>query len=623
MNGSENMTDINYLKELLGDGAKDIIASDLSLSFNKSGFAKCPFHSENTPSFKWYEKGHFFKCFGGCDNYDIIDHFTHHDGLSMKDAIEKLATKVGVAIERPVERKPIQKTYKTPANKVYDFFKSRGLNKETVDFWRVGTKVIDFAKPGEPSDVKLGIVFPCYDENDVLVHETYRSSTKQIKQNTGTQAILYGMWHINTTKTLCICEGQLDAMSIWQSGFKNVVSVSSGASNYNFLNFNIEWLEQFPDVIVWADNDDSGEKLASVIKSKLKNVRIIKYGEHKEDANALLMKEGEKSVLGFINKEPELPNNTVYFSGLSYSAEDVAEEDRFETGFVELDQHLEDIQTEEFTIVVGRDGEGKSTFISQLLVHRMLKEQKTFLFSAELGEQAIQDWIFKQLIGDDQSCYERKPSKYGYKYFVKKENVIAIKKWIGNKLVMLDRREKLTCDQLIDRMRILAIRNGIKLFIIDNLQSALEENASSLYSDQANFAEDLRMFAINHKVAVILVAHPRKVDELDTSKGDVDCGNIKKDDISGSKNMSNKAHNVISVERDFEERSFDMILTVLKDKRTKGRKGFKYKFSKNSFRYYSDKTTAKIDQPWKQYLEKEEKELVIRHEFIVNEEPPF
>lgn len=599
------MTDINYLKSLLGDEAKNIIASDLSLEFNKSGFSKCPFHSEETASFKWYEKGHFFKCFGGCDNYDIIDHFTQHEGLPMKEAVEKLASKVGVAIERPIERKPIQKTYKSPEDKVYEFFKGRGINKETVDFWRVGTKKIDFAKQGEPKDLKLGIVFPCYDENDVLVHETYRSSTKQIKQNTGTQAILYGMWHINTTKTLCICEGQLDAMSIWQSGFKNVVSVSSGASNYTFLTANIEWLEQFTDVVVWADNDDAGEKLASVIKSKLKSVRVIKCGEHKDDANALLMKEGEEAVLRFINKEPELPNNTVYFSELAYSNEDAPEDERFETGFKELDEHLEDIRVEEFTIVVGRDGEGKSTFISQILVHRMLKEQKTFLFSAELGEQAIQDWVFKQLIGNDQDCYEKKIAKYGYKYFVKKENVSAIKKWIGTKLVMLDRREKLTCDQLIDRMRVLAIRNGIKLFIIDNLQSALEENAATLYSDQSNFAEDLRMFAINYKVAVILVAHPRKVEELDTSKGDVDSGNIKKDDISGSKNMSNKAHNVISVERDFEVRNFDMILTVLKDKRTKGRKAFKYKFSKNSFRYYSDKTPATVPQPWKKFIELE------------------
>lgn len=603
------MVDVKNLKSILGNEAKDIIARDLNLTFEKSGFSKCPFHTEDTASFKWYDKGQFFKCFGGCENYDIIDHYTQHYGLSMKEAIEKLAAQVGVAIERPKERKPMQKTFKTPEQKVYDFFKGRGINKETVDYWRTGIKNIDFAKSGEPKDVKKGIVFPCYDENDVLVHETYRSSTKQIKQHPGTPAILYGMWHINTTKPLCICEGQLDAMSIWQSGFKNVVSVSSGASNYTFLTENIEWLEQFPDVIVWADNDDAGEKLASVIKSKLQSVRIIKCGDHKEDANALLMKSGEKAVLDFINKEPELPNNMIYFSELSYSNEDAPEEDRFETGFKELDEHIEDIRVEEFTLVVGRDGEGKSTFISQLIVHRLLKEQKTFLFSAELGEQAIQDWIFKQLIGNDQSCYEKKIAKYGFKYFLKKENVLAIKKWIGNKLVMLDRREKLTCGQLIDRMRTLAVRNGIKLFIIDNLQSALVENASSLYSDQANFAEDLRMFAITHKVSVILVVHPRKVEELDTSKGDVDTGNITKDDISGSKNMSNKAHNIISVERDFESRYFDMVLTLLKDKRTKGRKAFKYKFDENSFRYYSDKTSPKINQPWKGFLLPTQKEV--------------
>jgi twinkle protein len=406
------------------------------------------------------------------------------------------------------------------------------------------------------------------------------------------------MWHINTSKTLCICEGQIDAMAIWQSGFKNVVSVAAGSNNYFFLTLNFDWINQFDDIVIWADNDDPGRKLASTIKAKFNNARVIVADGKIKDANDMLLQLGESAVFDFITREPELPNGAIYMSQQHYSCEVVPDDDRIETGFKDFDRHLKDIRVGEFTIVFGRDGEGKSTFISQLLAHRILQNRKTFLFSAELGIQAIQEWMYKQLIGNNKNCYMKVMDKYGPEFIIKRPVITAIQSYVGKTIIMLDRRKKMTTKELIETMKVLATRNNVRFFVIDNLQSALEENASSLNSDQANFAEDLRMFAITHKVSVMLVAHPRKVEELDTAKGDVESGNLAKDDISGTKNMSNKAHNIISVERDFDSRYFDLIITLLKDKRSVGRKSFKYKFSKSSYRYHNATTPQSIPTPW-------------------------
>lgn len=600
------MTDARDLKLALGTQAKDIIAQGLRIDLNeRTGLALCPFHTEKTPSFSWYEEGLMFKCFGCGTTIDIFDYYTQHENMSFIQAKEKVSELTGIQIHYVKKREPLVSKATNPKDHIYKFFDSRGIKKETVDYWRIGEKKVDFAKVGEKTDIKMGIVFPCFDENDVLIHETYRSSTKQIKQNLGTEAILYGMWHINTSKTLCICEGQIDAMAIWQSGYKNVVSVPAGANNYQFLIYNLDWLHQFDDIVIWADNDDPGRKLASVIKSKFNNVRVLCCDDELKDANDMLLKSGSKSIMEFLTREPELPVGAIYLSEQSYNTGKVAEEDRIETGFKELDRHVKDIRVEEFTIVFGRDGEGKSTFISQLITHRVLHDKKTFLFSGELGLQAIQEWMYKQIVGENRSCYNKIEEKYGDEYVLKPGIVKAIQKYIGKNIIMLDRRKKLTTKELIENMKILATRNQVKFFVIDNLQSALEENASSLNSDQSNFAEDLRMFAVTHKVSVMLVAHPRKSDELDTSKKEVESGNLAKDDISGTKNMSNKAHNIISVERDFDARKFDLIVTLLKDKRTAGRKSFKYHFSKNSFRYFSAETPELVESPWKKYYQEE------------------
>ena len=86
---------------------------------------------------------------------------------------------------------------------------------------------------------------------------------------------------------------------------------------------------------------------------------------------------------------------------------------------------------------------------------------------------------------------------------------------------------------------ICARRYGCKLFVVDNLMIALtssdEENRA-----QAKFAAALKAFAVKYKVAVILVAHPRK-----TKAGEA----LTNDDVSGSSAITNLADNVIAVEK--------------------------------------------------------------------------
>ena len=609
------MVDRQGLVNEYNDRAIDVIVNGLGLNFNhKTLKALCPFHSEKTPSFMWNKKTNSFHCFGCGENLDIISYLINFENMSFIQATNKILDELGQQPEvrkvnqqkKRIEKKqftlPKIKT-KELSDVIVDHLNKRGLKKSTLDFWRVQQANINFAPKGQPDDIKKAMVFKYYDEENKLVHETYRSSDKKFKQNFGSKAILWGMWHIDISKPLIIVEGQLDAMSVWQSGYENVVSVPSGSNNNLYLEYNYDFLSQFKDIIFWGDNDEAGRKAADNIKIKFDNVEL-KFHKEYIDPNEVLMKLGPEEIKRFLNEEPELPIGIKSLDQLSYNTDIIPECNRIETGFKELDEHIDDLRMEQLTIIVGRDNEGKSTFISQIIVHQLIKNNKTFLYSNELGDQGLQDWLFRQLIGEEKHCYNVKKSKYGEKYFIKPSILQAIRKWGANKLYVVDRKnDDITTDQnkLFKTMVMLAVKFNVKLFVIDNLQSTLEENASSLYSDQSNFVEKFRKFCLKYSVHGILVTHPRKTDELKADENTL-IGNLKKDDISGSKNISNKAHNILSIERNFNKGDFDMVLTNLKDKHKGIRKGFKYMFDENTFRFYNEVTTNKIEPFWKDEL---------------------
>ena len=59
-------------------------------SLNRSGFCKCPFHSERSASFKAYPRQRGFYCFGCHANGSVIDFVMKFFGLSFGDAIKKI-----------------------------------------------------------------------------------------------------------------------------------------------------------------------------------------------------------------------------------------------------------------------------------------------------------------------------------------------------------------------------------------------------------------------------------------------------------------------------------------------------------------------------------------------------
>ena len=135
----------------------DVIGRRLTLE-RKGGayWAKCPFHGsgeERTASFKVYEETGTYHCFGCKESGNAIHFLRKHDGLDFLEAVETLATQVGMEI--PKQEVPVDTSNATKINnrasqvfyeqlksdqgkKTIKYLKERGISGETAKFFQLG-----------------------------------------------------------------------------------------------------------------------------------------------------------------------------------------------------------------------------------------------------------------------------------------------------------------------------------------------------------------------------------------------------------------------------------------------------------------------------------------------------
>lgn len=83
------------------------VATDYGLQVNRSGFANCPFHQEETPSLKLYRDSFF--CFGCGAGGDTISLVAGIEGISQSEAFDELNSRYGIGLSeaKAVKRKKV------------------------------------------------------------------------------------------------------------------------------------------------------------------------------------------------------------------------------------------------------------------------------------------------------------------------------------------------------------------------------------------------------------------------------------------------------------------------------------------------------------------------------------
>jgi len=436
-------------------------------------------------------------------------------------------------------------------DEIVSYFEQRKISRSTLNAF------------GIASSGNGDIVFPFYRDKE-LIYVKYRKPRKHKKedgpkewQEKNTEPILFGMDNASFNQPLYITEGEIDALSLYESGVHNVVSVPCGCNNLEFVSLCWDWLEKFQRIVLFGDSDEPGVEMVSTLMKRLGEDRCMIAPEYPEllidgepagrpckDANEILYsygKEGLKSIADAC--EPAPIKGVLNLADVTMI--DPTTKPRIFTRIPALDNAIGGLAEGTVTVFSGKRGEGKSTIGGQLLLNGIQQGYSVCAYSGELPAQTFLNWILLQAT-DNKYIAAKADQRTGKNYAVVPYDIQQrIKSWVDNKFFLFDNNYTPDIPQeeaIIRTFTLCARRYGCKMFLVDNLMTILSETTTADNENkiQGKFVAALKAFAVKYKVCVLLVCHPRK-----TKAGE----KFTSEDVAGSANITNLADTVISVEK--------------------------------------------------------------------------
>ncbi len=293
----------------------DVIGRRLTLE-RKGGayWAKCPFHGsgeERTASFKVYEETGTYHCFGCKESGNAIHFLRKHDGLDFLEAVETLATQVGMEI--PKQEAPVDTSNATKINnrasqvfyeqlksdqgkKTIKYLKERGISGETAKFFQLGyssnkkpTLYENLKKEFKEIDLDESGLFGKNDDGEY--YDRFRDRLMFPIRNIKGECIafggrllsdkkdqakylnspetktykkkyeLYGLYEIREInkrpESIFLVEGYMDVIGLFQHGIKNAVASSGTAFTQEQLR---KILSYTNTIYIVFDGDEAGYK---------------------------------------------------------------------------------------------------------------------------------------------------------------------------------------------------------------------------------------------------------------------------------------------------------------------------------------------------------------------------
>ena len=194
-------------------------------------------------------------------------------------------------------------------------------------------------------------------------------------------------------------------------------------------------------------------------------------------------------------------------------------------------------------MITGKSGEGKSTLSQQLMLSAIQQGYNCAAYSGELTSEKFTEWTMLQAT-ERKYIGVRKDPYTGKKYAtIDNEIRKRIQEWVKGRFFLFNNKydsPKAQRDKILEIFQICVKRFGCKLFLCDNLMSALADAPDDEYKAQAVFVNAMKNFATEWNVHVIIVAHPRK-----TKPGEA----LGQDDVAGAKAIINLADIALASER--------------------------------------------------------------------------
>ncbi len=274
--------------------------ADLVPNLNGTGKALCPFHKEDTASFKVYDDGHYY-CYGCGRSGSVFDYIMESESLSFWEAVQFLGLKYSIPEPTlsPAEQAKIiesrdisallekyvvhshENLLKNP--KALEYVRGRGITDESIETYMIGLGVktslsaspiltrkaglIATGANGEYEPMRNRIVFPIR-RGGSIVHLSGRvmdDREPKYMSLPGRKIVPFNS-HLLRKPKVNILEGVIDAILVNQEGFPACAAVAIKADH--------DWAKlvgENTECFVCGDPDETGQQANMVIGGTLHN----------------------------------------------------------------------------------------------------------------------------------------------------------------------------------------------------------------------------------------------------------------------------------------------------------------------------------------------------------------
>ena len=391
------------------------------------------------------------------------------------------------------------------------WFEGRGISQKTL----TDMKISEGPEWMPQTSSNVNTIQFNYFINEQLINTKFRDGRKNFKLVKGAEKIFYNINSIVSHDWCVIVEGEMDALSLYEVGITNVVSVPNGATlnrlNLDYLDNCIEYFDDKTKIILATDSDEAGQNLQQELIRRFgaEVCWMADLGIHK-DANDLLITDGRNALLDAIHNSTAVPlENVVTVNDINDELEEFIHEG-FKPGFqVGLDNFdsIFSTYTGQFITVTGVPSSGKSDFVDRMAVGYQMKygwktafaspeNKPTFLHAHKLIRK-IGGWMpKKEDLGGDKwnQCFEVVDDNF---YFIE--------------------AERYDLDAVLKKGAELVKRKGIKCLVIDPYNKVKMKGSGDLSITDATmeYLAKIEAFAKKYDVLVIIVAHPTKMYKKD------------------------------------------------------------------------------------------------------------
>lgn len=455
------------------------------------------------------------------DTGDLIDLWCMTRKLSLPEAVKQAKEYLGIETKDFYSKKTYQKPKNYSSSKTapeIDYLKGRGLIQSTIDAFRV-------------TGGNGKVFFPFFHGGELVACKSRTIQGKEIRATSeGQKPVLFGWQAEKGLRELTICEGEIDAMSLWQMGI-NAVSVPYGCNNLEWIENEWEYLDAYETIYVCMDTDQPGKDAAKKIIARLGSHRCRYVSLPAKDANECLtlglIPQVKIAFSRAVTIDPaELRRPTEYADDVMYELYPETRPEGRNAFPLPCKKNRDDIEFREGELVIanGINGHGKSQWVNQACIEAMRHGRKCVIASMEMKPSKTLARMVRQLTGIE------RPTK---------EYTGQALNWLLDKCYMFDCLGTAKFDHMLSVFEYAARRYGVKVFVVDSLMKC--GVGPDDYNGQIKVLDRLCDFKNEFDATVILVTHSRKGESEHQPPG--------KFDVKGSGGITDLADVVLTVWR--------------------------------------------------------------------------